>query len=147
MEIALYQGAHIVGGSPVALSALWQRAPVVLNFWAALCPPCRAEMPDFQRLSQTHRPGSYLLVGVDIGPFIGLGTRDQGQALLHELQITYPAGTTFDARIVRAYQIVGMPTTVFIATDGTIVRRHTGLLTLAQMRAFTDELLAAPPTR
>ncbi|MDR7403062.1 MAG: hypothetical protein QN210_07535 [Armatimonadota bacterium] len=39
-----------------------------------------------------------------------------------------------------------MPTTVFIATDGTIVRRRTGLLTLAQMRAFTDELLSTPRT-
>ncbi len=147
MEIVFYAADGRDPDPPAALSALWVRAPVVLNFWAALCPPCRAEMPDFQRLYQTHRPGRYLLVGVDVGPFIGLGSREEGQALRRQLGVTYPTGTTFDGHVVRAFGVVGMPTTVFIATDGTIVRHHTGLLTLAQMRAFTDELLSLSGAR
>lgn len=37
-----------------------------------------------------------------------------------------------------------MPTTVFITTDGRILRKHSGLLTYEQMQTFTDELVKAP---
>lgn len=148
IEIVMYQGADEVGGSPVALSSLWERTqrPVVLNFWAGLCPPCRAEMPDFQRL-YSERRGEVTLIGVDIGPFIGLGSREDGRALLREVGVTYPAGTTLDARTVRNYEILGMPTTVFITADGRIWRKHAGLLTRGQMVALVDELLRVSSTR
>ncbi len=148
IEITMYQGQAEVGGEKIALSDLWEkkRQAVVLNFWAGLCPPCRAEMPDFQRLfEQPNR--KFALIGVDIGPFIGLGSRDDGKALLRALRITYPAGTTFDIRTIRNYAILGMPTTVFITTDGRIQRRYTGLLTFDQMKAFTDELVRASTSR
>lgn len=143
MEIVMYQGADEIGGTRVALSSLWRRGgrPVVLNFWAGLCPPCRAELPDFQRLYAQPGSGRFTLVGVDIGPFIGLGSREDGTALLRALGITFPVGTTLDPRPVRSYGILGMPTTVFITADGRIWRKHVGWLTFEQMRAFTDELL------
>lgn len=149
MEIVMYQGASEVGGSTVALSSIWEttKHPVVLNFWAGLCPPCRAEMPDFQRLYTERGKGAFTLIGVDIGPFIGLGSREEGKALLRALGVTFPAGTTFDPRTVRNYEILGMPTTVFITADGRIWRKHAGLLTRGQMVAFTDELLRASGAR
>jgi len=145
----MYQGASEVGGSTIALSSLWEtkKRPVVLNFWAGLCPPCRAEMPDFQRLYNERGQQSFTLIGVDIGPFIGLGSREDGRALLRELGVTFPAGTTFDARTLRNYQILGMPTTVFITAGGRILRKHAGLLTRGQMAAFTDELIRASSVR
>ncbi len=148
IEIAMYQGQTEVGGAKIALSDLWEkkRQPVLLNFWAGLCPPCRAEIPDFQRLyEQPNR--KFALIGVDIGPFIGLGSRDDARALLRQLKITYPAGTTFDIRTIRNYEVLGMPTTVFITTDGRIWRKYTGLLTFDQMKAFSDELVRASTSR
>src|SRR3990172_6642334 len=73
--ITAYQGQATLGGSEIDFSSLLGRGrPVILNFWAGLCPPCRAEMPGFQsvyaELSQ-----HFVLVGVDVGPFIGLGSR------------------------------------------------------------------------
>lgn len=148
IEIVMYQGAGDVRGETIALSSLWETTgrPVVLNFWAGLCPPCRAEMPDFQRL-YTERRSEITLIGVDIGPFIGLGSREDGKALLRQLGVTYPAGTTFDVRTVRNYEILGMPTTVFITPDGRIWRKHAGLLTYGQMAAFVDELVRGSSTR
>lgn len=148
IEITMYQGQAEVGGEKIALSALWQKKhrPVVLNFWAGLCPPCRAEMPDFQRLfDQASR--QVTVIGVDIGPFIGLGSRDDAKALLRALRITYPAGSTFDIRTIRNYEVVGMPTTVFITSDGRILRKYTGLLTFELMKTFTDELLRGSTSR
>lgn len=145
-EIVMYQGGAAVGGSKVRLSQLWGKGrPVVMNFWAGLCPPCRAEMPDFQRL-YNEAQGRFFLVGVDIGPFIGLGSQEDGKALLRELSITFPAGTTLDARMVSAYQILGMPTTVFITADGKIFKKYAGLLTRDLMDTFVAELLRASGT-
>ena len=41
--------------------------PVVLNFWAGLCPPCRAEMPGFQRVYDEYQD-RIILLGLDVGP-------------------------------------------------------------------------------
>ncbi len=144
IEVVMYQGEAAVGGARVRLSQLWGKGkPVVLNFWAGLCPPCRAELPDFQRLYAERGSGKFTLIGIDVGPFVGLGSRDDGKALLRELKITFPAGTTMVAAPVRAYGIVGMPTTIFITPSGKIFTRYTGMLTRSQMETFVDELLKA----
>ncbi len=142
IAITLYQGQGELGGNHVALSQLWARQPVVLNFWAGLCPPCRAEMPDFQSAYDA-RGRRFILIGVDIGPFIGLGSQEDGRALLRDLRITYPAGTTSDGRTVRNYQVVGMPTTVFITPQGRIFKKYAGLLTRGQIDALINDLLRA----
>ncbi len=143
-EVVMYQGEALAGGSKVRLSQLWAKGkPVVLNYWAGLCPPCRAEMPDFQKFYAGGGKEKITLIGVDIGPFIGLGSREDAKALLRELNISYPAGTTFDENTVNAYQILGMPTTVFITPNGKIFRKYTGLLTRDQLNAFVADLLKA----
>ena len=79
LTIDTYQGADVLGGQEVKLSDLVaQGKPVVLNFYAALCPPCRAEMPDFQKVYD-ERKDEFTLVGVDIGPQQFLGSRDEGK--------------------------------------------------------------------
>ncbi|HEV8353838.1 MAG TPA: TlpA disulfide reductase family protein [bacterium] len=149
IEIRMYQGAEAVGGNVVRLSQVWARGkPVVVNFFAGLCPPCRAEMPDLQRLAD-QAGDRFVLISIDVGPYTGLGTREEGQALLRTLGIRYPAGTVFDEDITDTYQILGMPTTVFITADGRILRKHAGLLTFEQMQTFAEELIrfSPPPSR
>jgi thiol-disulfide isomerase/thioredoxin len=142
-EITVYQGADVLGGEKVRFSDLLaQGQPVVLNFWAGLCPPCRAEMPDLQEVYDEYQ-GRMLLFGLDVGPFVGLGSREDGQALLEELKVTYPAGTSFDPNVVREYQILGMPTTLFIKPNGEVIRNWAGLLNKQKMEELMEELLAA----
>jgi hypothetical protein len=97
-------------------------------------------MPDLQDLYNSAR-GEFSLIGVDVGRFIGLGSHEDGKALLRELGVTFPAGTSPDARPVSAYQILGMPTTVFITAQGKIHRKHVGLLTRDRMDTFVVALL------
>jgi thiol-disulfide isomerase/thioredoxin len=146
-KIVLYQGEEVLGGKEMLLSSLFsrdlaQRKPVVLNFWAGACPPCRVEMPDLQEVYEEYQ-SQVLLLGLDVGPFVGLGSLEEGRALLEELGVTYPAGTTFDAEVVRDYQILGMPTTVFIKPNGELVRIWAGLLNKDKMTELVEELLAA----
>jgi thiol-disulfide isomerase/thioredoxin len=139
--IAVYAGQELLGGREVQFTDLLaQDKPVVLNLWAGLCPPCRLEMPEFQRVSDQFED-DILLFGLDVGPFTNLGTSEQGQALVQELGITYPTGTTSNADLVRNYQILGMPTTYFITPDGEIVRTWTGLLTEDKLAELVEELI------
>ncbi len=146
--ITLYQGEEVLGGKQITLAHLWGTGkPVVLNFWAGLCPPCRAELPDFQNLYDQVAKGKWTMIGVDIGPYVGLGSRTEGKALLRDLKISFPAGTTFEEDAINVYQILGMPTTVFITSDGRIFKKYAGLLTREQMNSFLHELLLASGTR
>ena len=140
--IVAYQGADILGAEELDFSELLGfGTPVVLNFWAGQCPPCRAEMPAFQRVYDKYA-GGFLLVGVDIGPFIGLGSHESARELLAELGITYPAAYAVDARAVRDNDVLGMPTTIFYDGGGTEVGRHTGLLTEEALESRVRELVA-----
>ena len=139
----LYNGSEYLDGSnEVTLSAL-QGRPVIINFWAPLCPPCRAEMPDFQESWQElQAEGSdALILGVDIGPFTGLGDRQQAIDFLNTIDVTYPTGQAVDAGIVRDYKVLGMPTTVFVNRDGTIVKTWTGAINGSKLRELTQELV------
>ena len=142
-ELTVYQGAAALGGEAVQFSdVLAQGKPVVLNFWAGLCPPCRVEMPDLQAVYEDF-DGQFILLGLDIGPFIRLGSSEDGRALLNELGVTYPAGTTSEAEVVINYRVVGMPATHFITPEGEIVETWTGLLTKDKMTELVEALLVA----
>jgi len=95
---------------------------VILNLWASWCPPCRAEMPDLQRLYNTYKNRSLVVVGVNQGESI-----QQAQAFATALGIHFPA--------------LGMPTTFIIRPDGIVARGFDGALTYDQMVAAVRPLL------
>lgn len=141
--IVVYRGAETLGAEELDFSELLGTGtPVVLKFWAGQCPTCRAEMPDFQAVYDEYR-SQFLLVGVDIGPFIGLGSRQSAIDLLDELEITYPTAYALDARAVQDNQVLGMPTTIFYDGSGDVVARHTGLLTKQVLEERVRELIGA----
>jgi peroxiredoxin len=108
-------------GGRVRLADLRGR-PVVLNFWASWCPPCAAEMPEFQRVHR--RLG-------DRVAFLGVNQRDQAQAaeqLARSSGVTYPLALDVAGRSFDAFGGLGMPTTVLIGADGTVADIFAGQL-------------------
>ena len=141
--LTLYQGQSELGGTDLQVSnILAQGKPLILNFWAGLCPPCRAEMPDFEAVYAASK-SKITLVGIDVGRFVGLGTVEQGKSLATELGVTYPLATPTDATVLADYKVLGMPTTVFVTPDGMIQRVWAGLLSEDIMLELVDELLEA----
>lgn len=114
--------------------------PVVLNFWAGQCPPCRAEMPHFQQLADEY-DGEFVLLGIDVGPFTGLGTHDDALQLLDEFDISYPAGRALERDPLIDYNATGMPTTVFFDASGEIVHTQIGMIPEDQMRERIEDLI------
>ena len=135
----LFQGQDELGSGPLTPGDL-RGKPLVINFWAGLCPPCRAELPDFQEFYQEF--GDRVnLVGVDLGQFTGLGSLQNAKDLLEELDITYPAASTEDSGVLPGYRILGLPATVFIDANGSIFKHWGGALNLAILEDQTLKML------
>ena len=113
--------------------------PVVLNFWASWCVPCRKEMPALQEVSE----------GVqDRIAFVGINHQDsRGEALafLDETGVRFPAGYDPEGSTAAAYGLYGMPTTIFISPDGRILERHRGEISESQLRREIERLFRPPP--
>lgn len=136
----LFERGDSLGAGVTDLSQL-RGKPLIVNFWAGLCPPCRAEMPDLQEFYESAKD-QVTLLGIDIGQFTGLGNRQDARELLDELGVTYPVGYTSDASVIKNYKILGMPTTVFIDAEGKIAKTWTGALNESVLRKQTDDLLS-----
>ncbi|PKB72137.1 MAG: hypothetical protein BZY87_02045 [SAR202 cluster bacterium Io17-Chloro-G6] len=142
-DFSLYQGTSEVGFREGNLASLHgQDRPMVLNFWAGLCPPCRAEMPQFQAFYEEFND-EILVLGIDIGPFMNLGTHGDADALLRELGVTYPTGWTDDGSVPRKFGVTGMPTTVFLTSDGEIFEKAVGAIDANRLARSSKALMAA----
>ena len=128
--------------SEVSLSGLEGR-PIIVNFWAPLCPPCRSELPEFQKLwEEIQAIGSDAMVlGVDVGSLTGLGDRQQSIDFLNSAGLMFPTGYPASEGIIRDYENVGMTTTVFVYRNGTIMRTWIGAITGNKIREITQELI------
>ena len=143
VSITVYQGEIVLGGSEVTLSDVFaQGRPVVLTVWAGLCPICRIEMPELQIVHEEYGD-QVIFLGIDIGTFVELGTEDDARALISEFGITFPNGTISDVVLLNYYNVIGVPTTVFIKPDGEITDHRSGALTETELRAYVTELIAA----
>jgi cytochrome c biogenesis protein CcmG, thiol:disulfide interchange protein DsbE len=109
--------------------------PMVVNFFASWCPPCVAEMPEFERVHQAVR---------DEVRFVGLNTQDTEAAareLVTRTGVTYHLGFDPDGALFRDFGVVAMPSTFFVTADGAVVHRHAGILTEQQLRDLIDQHL------
>jgi thiol-disulfide isomerase/thioredoxin len=144
--ILVYQGEDVLGGQEVTFSeALAQGRPTILAMWAGLCPACRKEMPALQAAHHVYGD-RVLFFGLDVGTYVGLGTEEDARALLEELAVTFPAGTTSDTGVIVAYEALGIPALYFITPNGEILRQEYGVLSEDQLNEYTEALLAASGT-
>ena len=97
--------------------------PLVVNFWASWCVPCRKEMPALQATAER-------LAG-RVG-FVGINHQDGATAAAEfedEVGVTYPSGHDPDGAVARDYGVLGLPTTVLVDASGRIVARRLGEVT------------------
>jgi thiol-disulfide isomerase/thioredoxin len=116
----------------VALAELAGR-PLVINFWASYCPPCRAEMPLLQR--RVTASGNVRLVLINEGDS-AQGARD----FLSATGIQQAALLDSDLAVGRAYGVLPLPTTVFVRADGSIAGRQVGELDERVLAAWLSTL-------
>jgi peroxiredoxin len=111
----------------------WQGQPVVLNFWATWCAPCREEMPEFVAAYDRYQDDGLVVVGVNAQE-----SASQAAEFMGEFDMAFPVALDVRGDVQQLYNVRGLPTTVFIDREGRIVERWAGLLRASAL----EELLA-----
>lgn len=125
-------------GAPVSLDAYRGRV-VLMNLWASWCPPCRAEMPDLQRLQTAYARTGIAIVGVNEGESV-----QRARAFADSLAIRFPIWIDANQQYGRTYAALGLPTTVILDRRGVVIRGFDGPLTFAQMESAVGPLVRMP---
>jgi thiol-disulfide isomerase/thioredoxin len=130
-------------GTVIRLSDLRERK-VILNFWASWCAPCRAEMPDFERIYQQY--GDRLTI-------LGINIQEDRQTLerfLDEVPVSYPILLDPKGTAVQAYRVIAQPATFWIDEHGRITERKFGAYTPTELeeraQAFVGPSRSVPVT-
>ncbi len=109
--------------------------PVLLNIWASWCIPCRTEAPLLERFYRQHKD-QILILGVNV--------QDREADALKFVQqygLTFPSVFDGRGRIGIEYGYYGVPETFVISREGTVLARHAGELSEAQLRAYLEQVL------
>ncbi len=95
--------------------------PVVINFWASWCGPCREEMPFFEKTWDEYKDKGVIFLGINV-----LDEEKNAKDFLNSFGISYINLRDSSGEIADAYSIVALPATFFIDKEGKIVRRNYG---------------------
>ena len=115
-------------GDAIALDTFRGR-PLVINFFASWCDPCREEMPVIKELAAKGARGGYSVVGIAV---------EDGRAAVtqyaSEARLSFPIALDSSSAVKRAYRIFGPPATFFIDAQGTIRDAVIGPITAERAR-------------
>jgi cytochrome c biogenesis protein CcmG/thiol:disulfide interchange protein DsbE len=122
----------------VALSELRGR-PVVLNFWASWCVPCRYEAPRLVASALAHR-GQVVFLGLDVKDF-----SSDARKFLGEFHVNYVSVRDGGSRTYDNYGLTGLPETYFLDDRGRIVEHVLGEISRAQLESGIETAMESGP--
>ena len=125
-------------GVDVSLSQ-FRGQPVLINFWASWCTPCREEMPELVRAYEAHKAEGFVILGLNLTYSDSV---PDARAFASEFHVTFPVLLDKEGAMAeRLYQIPGIPTSIFINRDGTIERIQVGVMNGKQIKEYIAEIL------
>ena len=102
--------------------------PLVLNFWASWCDPCRAEAKVLERSFKQEGKGDVLFVGLDVQD-----AREDARDFISQFGLTFPHVRDGGADTKRGWGVTGLPETYFVGADGRVVGHVIGSIDAAQL--------------
>lgn len=123
----------------------YQGQTVFLNFWATWCPPCRAEMPDIQKIYEEYQENeddSLVILGI-ASPDVGDEKSKEGiTEFLEENGYTYPVLMDEGGEQFLSYKVRSLPTTYMIDKDGNIFGYVNGQISEETMRSIIEQTMS-----
>jgi len=115
--------------------------PLVINFWASWCGPCRMEAPDLSRLYQAYgQQIDFYAVNVTSDD-----TLDEAKAFVDHYKLTFPIPLDLQGEVARSYQLQAIPTTYLIDRNGVIRQKIIGMIEAGPFEQELIKLLKAAP--
>lgn len=129
---------NTLDGKKVSLSD-FRGKKVFLNFWATWCGPCKIEMPEMQRFTEEFGDQ------VEVLAVNATGTANESAEKVEEFlshgEFTFTTLLDPDSKVSDAYKLIGIPTTYFIGTDGTVqAERIVGPMTYEYMKEMMNKI-------
>lgn len=125
-------------GEQVGLSQFRGR-PVLINFWASWCSPCRLEMPDLVRTYETHKKDGFVVLAINL---TFQDSIEGAQRFADEFSMSFPVLLDETGEVTTdLYQLRGLPMSVFVDREGLVNRMYLGLMTGRQINEFVGEIL------
>lgn len=113
--------------------------PVVLNFWASWCNPCKSEMPAFQAIYETYgQDVQFLMVNLTDGTY---ETQLSATTFIQQQGYTFPIFFDSYYSAVGAYNISSIPATFFIDAEGCLVAQASGRINAFQLQTYIQKIL------
>ncbi len=114
-------------------------SPVIVNFWASWCPPCKEELPAFEAAYQTYGDSiRFLMVDLADGR---QETVAGAQRFIEKKGYTFPVYFDTDGSAAGAYRIYAIPRTVAVDAEGRLVRSYEGSMSRKMLEALIGTLL------
>lgn len=123
-----------LNGKEVALSD-FKGKKVYLNFFATWCPPCKAEMPEIQKLYEETKGSDLVILAVDLGE----DSRTVSN-FINNNKYTFNVLLDNNNLVADKYQISSIPVSYFIDKDGNIIDKHIGGMTIEDMKNYINKL-------
>jgi peroxiredoxin len=124
-----------VDGEPVSL-AQFKGKPVLINFWATWCAPCREEMPAMQELYDQYRDRGLVILALDMEE-----DSRQVRRWIDQGGYTFTFLLDSEGEQVKRYNVTAAPTSYFIGPDGVVRDLKLGALSRAEMQAKVEKLV------
>ncbi|WP_312100524.1 TlpA disulfide reductase family protein [Lachnoclostridium sp.] len=127
-----------IDGNSVSLSDYYGK-PIVLNFWASWCGPCKGEMPEFNKVYLDLKDDvNFLMVDLVDG---SRETIKKGSKFIEDNGYEFPVFFDVDQEGAYYYSVYAIPSTIIIDKDGNIVNYHQGAISESVLRKELDALL------
>jgi len=121
-------------GNEVSLSD-FKGKKVFLNFWATWCPPCKAEMPEIEKVYQETKDSDLVILAVEIGE-----SHDTVKSFLDKKDYNFKILLDLDQSVSTTYGITAIPTSFFIDEEGNIISKRVGGMSYDEMKEYIATL-------